>query len=64
MSKVRCVICKVPQSYWGLCPTCQRSYDRALQKVATIMGAIVWAAKRARRAERIAKKAEAEALNP
>jgi hypothetical protein len=35
-----------------MCPSCGKSYDRARDKDVTIMGAIVWAANRARLAER------------
>lgn len=52
--RYNCLVCCAPKAFvaWGLCALCQRSYDRALAKDQTIMGAIVWAAQRARRAER------------
>lgn len=60
--RYNCLVCCAPKSVvaWGLCALCQRSYDRALGKDQTIMGAIVWAAQRARRAERARIKAAAD----
>ena len=50
----RCLVCLrlKPNGRWGLCRLCQRSFDLATGKEHTIMGVIVWAARRARRAAR------------
>lgn len=56
MSRPRvCVVCgMLPLARHGsfFCAPCARSYDRNLLSDYTVLGAILWAASRARRAER------------
>lgn len=59
----RCDVCGEPREA-NFCRTCAKSYDRYTFKDVTVMAAIVWAARRARRFEqrREAARRSAEAL--
>lgn len=49
-SKYLCAVCRArPRRSGFLCRLCGRSYDEALRKDDTVLGAITWAANRARR---------------
>ena len=50
MSEVRCEVCQRPKGERAsLCGDCAKSYDRYAHGDAAVIGAIVWAARRARR---------------
>lgn len=44
----RCEVCTRPTQRYVLCALCGKSYDRDAHDDPTVMGAIVWAARRAR----------------
>lgn len=58
---MRCVVCGGPEdTVMRMCDSCQRSYDRRVQRDdGTIFSVLIWAAARARRAERARLRVEA-----
>jgi hypothetical protein len=49
----RCVICADPmEARAHMCAKCRRSYDRTAHRDGSVMEAMAWAARRARRVER------------
>lgn len=50
---MKCLVCGEAQTNRGsMCSSCGRSYDRYSFKDSSVMSALIWAAKRARRFER------------
>lgn len=58
----RCQIClrpypDKPKRYFGMCEDCGESYDRYAFRDVSVMGAIIWAARRSRRYDRLRRRA-------